>query len=134
MQIEGFRGRELHAEGQLKRGDPRFERIVDEPLALVDTVQPRQRVKLPPQPVSIVLWVFQVVDGIIEIADPRRLVGSGQKARSPQGRTLEDRFRTDHHESRQVFVLGAQSVRQPCPRLGRGNRSSPVFICRAAPV
>ena len=88
IDVEGLRCPRLHAEGQLERGDAGAELAVLLAPGAVQLVETAQGVELLPLASETGLRVFEVGDGVLEIADKSALVGGGQETAAPQRRAL----------------------------------------------
>ena len=113
LDVEGLRGVPLHAEGQLERRDAGVELAVDHAVALVEPVEPADRVELGALRRGIAGGVGEVGDRVVEVADQGPLVGARQEAGAPELGPLEDGGGAHHHEGRQVLVLRPQAVDEP---------------------
>ncbi len=122
VDVERFRSFLLHAKGQLERSDAGIELAVDHTFALVEFVELSQSVELVALSLEVAGPGVQVGDRVLQVADERPLVGAGQETGGPELRPLEDLGGADHHEARQVLVLGAQAVDQPRTHAGPGER------------
>src|SRR5262249_42888908 len=119
---EGLGRLALHAERQLERGDPGVERAVDDSRPLMQLVESPETIKLLALTTGIAERVSEVLDGVVQVLDPRPLIGGRQEARAPQRGARWRRGRADHDEAGQTPVLAAQAVDQPGAEARPGER------------